>query len=216
MAAPTRERIRDAGRSRLAILAAAERLFAQRGYEGTSMSDIGATAGLSRGAPGYFFGAKERLYAEVLTRVFEQRQQATARAFVPVHEWCAGSVGTEALARALGGAAEGYMRYLAEHPSFVALIVREELDGGGRLEGTSRHSTAMQDAFRAVRRAGAARGVRPFRVADAVLLFIALTFAPFSYRNTLMRAVGRDMSSTRGRRQQAAFAVDQLMGLLCG
>jgi AcrR family transcriptional regulator len=214
VAAPPREKIRDAERSRAAILAAAARLFAQRGYAGTSLSDIGAAARLSRGAPSYFFGSKERLYSEVLSDVFGTRQQATELAFAPVHAWCDGRGGPQALQRALLGAADGYMRYLAEHPTFVALIMREELDGGTRLSGPSRASTAMKDAFSAVRRAGAKRGVCEFRVEEAVLLFVALTFAPFSYRHTLMPAVGRDLAAPRGRREQAELVAGQLVQLL--
>jgi AcrR family transcriptional regulator len=215
VAAPPRERIRDAQRSRAAILAAAERLFAERGYGGASMSEIGAAAGLSRGAPGYLFGAKERLYADVLAAVFGRRQLATERAFAPVHAWCQRERGRDALADALARAADGYTRYLVEDPAFVALIMREELDGGARLRAASRSSTAIEDAFGALRRAGARRGIGRFRVEEAVLLFVALTFAPFSYRNTLGRAVKRDLASARARRRQAELVADQLMHLLC-
>jgi AcrR family transcriptional regulator len=216
VAAPAGEKIRDAQRSRAAILAAAEQLFAERGYDGTSLSDIGAAAGLSRGTPSYFFGSKQKLYAEVLGRAFAARQQATERAFAPVHAWCEGDGGRELLREALAGAAAGYMDYLVEHPSFAALVMREELDGGRRLSSARGQSTAMQDAFQALRRAGARRGMRAFRVQEAVLLFVALTFAPFSFQNTLMRAVGRDLASPRGRTQQGKLAVEQMMLLLYG
>jgi AcrR family transcriptional regulator len=212
---PSRERTRDAARSRAAILVAAERLFSERGFDGTSLSDIGAAAGLSRGAPSYFFGSKERLYAQALGISFGTRQEATARAFTPVLAWCEGDDdGLEALRDALRKAAVGYMRYLEANPSFAALIMREELDGARRLRTVSRSSTAIEDAFRAVRRVAPDRGVGSFRVQEAVLLFIALTFAPFSFRRTLMPAVGRDIGSERGRREQARMAADQLIGLI--
>jgi TetR/AcrR family transcriptional regulator len=212
----TRERVRDAERSRKAILAAAERLFAERGYEGTSLVEIGAAAGLSRGAPSYFFGSKEQLHGDVLAAVFEQRQEATERAFEGVREWAAGEGDAEDLRRALSDAADGYLRYLDEHPAFVALIMREELAGGRRLPAASSSSTAMQDAFRALRRAGSARGVRSFRVEQAVLVFVSLTFAPVSYRRTLLRAVDLDLGVERERRRQARLTADQLMQLLAG
>lgn len=208
------ERIRDAERSRGAILASAERLFAERGYDGASLSDIGGAAGLSRGAPSYFFGSKAQLYSEVLAGVFGSRQEAVARAFVPVHDWCEEAGAVELLHKALSSAAAGYIRHLDQHPTFVALIMREELDRGERLNRASRSSTAMRDAFGAVRKAGQRRGVGAFRVEEAVLLFTALTFAPFSYRHTLMPAVGIDLSSDSGRRRQARLAADQLMHLL--
>ena len=45
----TRERERNADRSRELILDAAEKLFADRGYEATSLQDVGTEAGVSRG-----------------------------------------------------------------------------------------------------------------------------------------------------------------------
>jgi AcrR family transcriptional regulator len=178
------------------------------------MSEIGAAAGLSRGAPGYLFGSKQALYGEVLTAVFSARQQATEHAFARVRAWCGGEAELARLPAALSAAAEGYMTFLHEHPEFVALIMREELDGGGRLTRASRSSTAMEDAFQELRRAGAKRGLRAFPVAEAVLLFVSLTFAPFSYRRTLLRSVGLEVVSERGRRRQARLAAAQLMSLV--
>jgi hypothetical protein len=41
-----------------------------------------------------------------------------------------------------------------------------------------------------------------------------LTFAPFSYRHTLLRSVGLEVVSERGRRRQARLAAAQLMSLV--
>ena len=46
------ERIRNPERSRAAILDAAERLFAEQGYDAASLTQVGAAAGVSRGTPG--------------------------------------------------------------------------------------------------------------------------------------------------------------------
>ncbi len=178
------------------------------------MSEIGAAAGLSRGAPGYLFDSKQSLYGEVLTAVFSTRRQATEQAFARVRAWCESDAELARLRVALSAAAEGYMGFLHEHPAFVALIMREELDGGSRLKGASRRSTAMDDAFQALRRAGANRGLRAFQVSEAVLLFVSLTFAPFSYRHTLLRSVGLEVISERGRRRQARLTAAQLMNLV--
>ena len=64
MTAPERER--NPTRTREAILDAAERLFAEQGYEATSLSQVGQEAGVSRGTPGYFYGSKADLYRAVL------------------------------------------------------------------------------------------------------------------------------------------------------
>ena len=70
------EKERDASRSRAAILDAAERLFAERGYDATSLTEVGAAAGVSRGTPGYFFGSKADLYRAVLYRAFAEVREA--------------------------------------------------------------------------------------------------------------------------------------------
>lgn len=211
---PSAPRTRDAQRSREAILDAAERLFAERGPDGASLNDIGAEAGLSRGTPSYFFGSKERLYTAVLERVFAARHEATSQAFAPVHRWCEGDAGLPPLRRALTQAAEHYMRFLLERPAFVRLLVWEELAGGQRLRLVRRSSTAMQEAFRALRATGRRRGLRAFDVDDAQLLFIVLTFAPLAHRSTLMFAMDRDLSDAAVRRRHVRLAVGQLMGLL--
>jgi AcrR family transcriptional regulator len=56
--ADTRERLLDT----------AEELFARKGYSGTSVRDITATAGSNLAAVNYHFGSKHGLYREVLLR----------------------------------------------------------------------------------------------------------------------------------------------------
>ena len=55
-------------RSRERILAAALEVFAAKGYEAASISQITAQAGVSRGLVAYYFGTKEELAAELLDR----------------------------------------------------------------------------------------------------------------------------------------------------
>lgn len=207
--------IRDAARSREAILAAAERLFAEHDYDQATLADIAGAAGLSRGTPTYFFGSKDRLYLEVLERVFAARQEAAHAAFAPVRAWCEVDRGVPELRRALARAADGYVEFLLGRPTFVRLIMREELGGGARLPRVPA-STAMVDAFSAVRGVAPARGLRRFAVEDAVMLFVALTFTATSYGSTFMRALGRDLTVAADRRRQVGLAVDQVMQLMRG
>ncbi len=50
------------------ILDAAERLFADRGYDGTSIRDVAAAADVQINAVGYHFGPKEALFDTVVAR----------------------------------------------------------------------------------------------------------------------------------------------------
>ena len=86
-AAPEPIRRRSNGlRTRAEIVAAAERHFAERGFEATRLEDIAAEVGIRRAAIFYHFGDKQELYAAVLDEVFgdwtaalpDQRQRGRA------------------------------------------------------------------------------------------------------------------------------------------
>ena len=205
-------RTRSADRSRAAILDAAEGLFAERGFAGASLGEIGARAGLSRGTPSYFYGSKERLFVAVLERVFAAREEATERAFEPLRAWAQDGDGS--LERALARAVEGYMGFLLARPTFVRLLEWEELQGGRSLRETPRHSRAVSDAFAAVRAVASRRGLRIFDVDDAVLLFVTLTFSPLTQRSTFMAALGRDLADPAALRRHVRFVVDQLLAVV--
>src|SRR5687768_3368647 len=121
---------RDANRSRAAILDAAEQIFAERGFDATSLNEIAARAGVSRATPSYFFGSKEALYVAVLERVFADRQLAARSAFEPLEAWARGDDSKISLREALERAADGYMAFLQQRPAFVRLLQHEDLAGG--------------------------------------------------------------------------------------
>lgn len=204
---------RDAERSRAAILSAAEELFSTQGFTATSLSEIALSAGLSRGAPNYFFGSKAQLYAAVLERVFRDRSEATGSAFRPLVRWAQAAT-DEPLARVLEQAVNGYMDFLLRRPSFLKLVQREELAGGEGLRDAPRASHAMEEAFQAVRAVAHERGLRAFDVADAVLLFVSLTYSPLAQRSTFLTTLGRDLEDPTGRRKHVELVVGQLLHLV--
>jgi AcrR family transcriptional regulator len=208
-----RPRIRDADRSRKAILDAAEMLFAQRGFEAVSLQEIGDAAGLSRGTPNYFFGSKQDLYVAVLERVFADREEATARAFEPVRAW-GESARPGSLRQPLTRAIESYMSFLLARPAFVTLVLREELRGGEGLRRAQRENTAMREALAAVRAIAGNRSLRRFDVEDAVLVLVSLTFSPLSQQSTFMAALGRDLGDAAVRRRHVKLVVGQMLQLL--
>ena len=52
------------------IMAAAERHFAERGFEATRLEDIATEVGIRRAAIFYYFADKQELYAAVLDDIF--------------------------------------------------------------------------------------------------------------------------------------------------
>ena len=67
--------------SRTAILDAAERLFAARGFAATTIKQIGAEADVNSALLYYYFADKETLYREVLGRLIAGLIAAGGRAF---------------------------------------------------------------------------------------------------------------------------------------
>ena len=69
------------------LLAVATRLFAERGYDRTSVQEIVEAAGVTKGALYHYFGSKEDLLQEVYARVLrlqQERLDAFADAEAPV------------------------------------------------------------------------------------------------------------------------------------
>ncbi len=112
-----RDRLRQAQRevSRQHLLGAAERVFAERGYEEARMQDVAHQAGLALATVYALVPSKEELYAEIfrvrgaglLQRVAEA--QAGARGALDV----------------LMGGIRGYVEFLCAHPDFLRIQLRE-------------------------------------------------------------------------------------------
>jgi AcrR family transcriptional regulator len=176
-------RQRDPARSRQAILDAGERLFAERGYEATSMAQIGEAAGLSRGAPGYFFKSKEALYRAVLDRLFDEFRTRLIRPR-PLPEMADGRAVVEA-------AMSDLIDLLYAHPTFIALMEREVLNGGRRLARMPEHAALVRDGAALIGAVAAAAGFRELDRAQLLLSFMALAWFPIAHP-PLVRDLGLD------------------------
>ena len=63
----------------VALLASAEDVFAQKGYEGATTGQIAKQAGIPKATLHYHFGTKEELYRQVLHSVFDEWHQAAVK-----------------------------------------------------------------------------------------------------------------------------------------
>jgi AcrR family transcriptional regulator len=124
---------------------AAERLFAELGFEAVSLERIGRAAGLSRGAPGYFFGTKEALYRAVLQRMFESTEVLVA----DTRQQLAAEPDTD-IQRALEIVVGNLLEFLYERPTFLVLVEREALRRTGVMEGTRGHLNLLRTALGAI------------------------------------------------------------------
>ena len=143
---PKPVRHRDSGlRTRAEIVAAAERHFAERGFEATRLDDIADDVGIRRAAIFYHFGDKQELYAAVLDAIFG--------------DWTAALPSGGGAAERLEAALGGWIDYVAKRPSVARLILREAANSKPGLVSTFvRAGRAPVEWFRALIDEGIASG----------------------------------------------------------
>ena len=201
---------RNADRSRAAILDSAEQLFAERGYAATSLGDVGALAGVSRGTPGYFFGSKADLYRAVLERCFDEVRGAVRSG--RERALASGRTHEEILAGAVGE----YFDFLTARPRFVALIERAALGAGELPEEIPPALAAGQEALAAI---AAELGLDPSpsgEAAQLLLSIVSLCWFPVVHAGTVAPAVGVDLSTPAGREQRKQHVVSLVIHGLRG
>jgi TetR/AcrR family transcriptional regulator len=196
------DRERNAARSREAILDAAERLFAERGYEATSLTDVGAAAGVSRGTPGYFFGSKEQLYRDVLERCLERVRSAVRSG----RERAQASL--EPPAVVLAGAVGEYFDFISANPDFVRLLEREALDGGKQIATLPPHLEAAQEALGAIVSELALDPADQAEARQLMISMLALSWFHVVHAPTVLRALGVDPADPAFREERRRHVVN--------
>jgi AcrR family transcriptional regulator len=209
-------RTRNADRSREAILAAAEAVFAERGYDGTGLADIATKAGLARATPTYFFGSKRELYEAVLERATTAREAALHDAFAPVRSWAVGDAPAAALRDALRAAIGGYLAFLDRNPSFARLIAWEAQSEAQGLAHGGAHAGAVGDALSAVQAVRRERELADFDPGLVSVALVSMCFLPVAHRATFRAGGGVDTADPAFRRDYAEVVADAIAGLVTG
>ncbi|MGB0096055.1 MAG: TetR/AcrR family transcriptional regulator [Solirubrobacteraceae bacterium] len=208
-------RKRNPARSREAILDAAEKIFADDGYDGSSLTAIGHDAGVSAALTAYFFGDKAGLYEAVIQRLFEDRD----RHLRPICDEAIAVVetpGTDPRQRLRSGLeilVSGYLRFLQQRPSFVRLMAREALDIPRRATAP-RHSKAFQEGVEGFIAALAPRAGAAVDEGQLVITIVALCFFPLEHEATMLAGMGYKTWTDQFIADRTEHVVDVLMRVL--
>lgn len=126
VASAPKGRIRQAQEA--VILRAAERMFARRGFSGTTVADIAAEAGVPKSTVHYYFSTKETLHRAVLDDILAL--------------WLEGTEAIHAGAdprQALGHYVRHKMRLSAERPDASRVFANELLHGAPQIGPVLQH-----------------------------------------------------------------------------
>ncbi len=184
------------------ILEAAETLFAERGYAGTTLRDVAAEVGLRNPSLYNHFPSKESLYAAVLERGISPMLEALS-AFAESER----QDSTAVIRRML--------ELLAQRPNLAQLIQHEILAGGERMNPLLREwvEPVFAQARRAIERNPAASRWRPDQIPLLVLALYHVVVGYFTIAPLYKTLNGEDLLSEQALEKQARFCGD-LVGLL--
>ena len=149
--------------ARAKIAAAAEELFAARGFDGTAIRDIAKKAGVNGAMIHYYFGNKEGLYRAML-------EGAASRVQALLTETTAGSGSTT---KRLARFVDAYASYILSQPNLARILYREMLTGAKHIRKIAQqYATTNYAMLRTLISDGIARG--ELRAIDAELAPISL------------------------------------------
>jgi AcrR family transcriptional regulator len=114
------QRVAEDTTTRDRILQAARPLFARNGFDGTSVRDITAAAGVNLAAVTYHFESKQQLYLALL----EQIMQPIAERLVEA------TTGEGTAIQKLERVVRAFFEKVRENPDLASFIVREMVAGG--------------------------------------------------------------------------------------
>src|SRR3954463_13151010 len=112
---PRRAKIRPDEPGREKVLSAGLELFGERGYDATSIAEIGMRAGIAKSVLYHYFGSKAGLYQAIIEHDGQALVEAVAAAVPPL-----GEPGPR-----LRPGVDAFLRYLSEHPDTWRLMTRD-------------------------------------------------------------------------------------------
>jgi TetR/AcrR family transcriptional regulator len=183
---------RDPEGTKTAILAAATREFADKGFGGARIDAIAAQAKINKRMLYHYFGGKEDLYLAVLEETYGGIRRAEAKLDLAHRE-------PEDGMREL---VQFTFHYFLDHPEFLSLLGTENLMKAKFLKRSERVlaiNSPLIDELRGVLERGARKGVfRPgIDPLDVYLTMAALGFFYLSNRWTLSTVFRRDLLAKR-------------------
>ena len=199
---------RNAQQSRKDILAAAERVFGEKGFYGARIDEIAQASGLNKQMIYVYNGSKEELYRQVLVAIYH-RMELVER------ELLATDLTGEALITAV---IEAYFRFLSNNPNFVNILMSENLMHAQFLKQIPREFIARQTIDELSARIDRCRDDGVFRAGidgkQVIFTLITICFSNYSNRHTLSQLLNCDLNDEGFLEDRKAAITDIMLSYL--
>lgn len=175
--------------SEAAVLAAAERVFVARGYDGARMQEIADAAGINKAMLHYYFRSKEKLFRTVFTGILD-------RTLPPLVEALASEL---PLGLKIRRFIASYIDALERTPMLPAFILGELNRDASPFDAIIREAAAPITPVleRQIREAADAGRIRFIEVPELLTTLLSLCVFPFVARPFLEAVCGMDDQSYR-------------------
>jgi AcrR family transcriptional regulator len=207
--APRPQRTRDADRTRNEILDVATSEFSERGYTGTRVDEIAAKTHTTKRMIYYYFGGKEELYVEVLTRAYAQVRHAEADL----------NIEGEDPISAIRLLAEFTFDHHESAPDFIRLVSIENINRGEHLIKAGAFTdlnSPIRDLIDRILRRGQQEGRfrRDVDALDVHMMISSFCVFRIANRHTFQASFGRDMADPARRDHYRQMLSDMVVDYL--
>ena len=189
------------------ILSAAEEVFSEKGIAGARVDEIAELSGVNKRMIYVYFGNKEQLYENVLRKVYGRLADMEDKLDTSLPP-------DEALRKVIMNS----FRHLEQNPSFVSLVMRENLNrakhvaSSGIIPIKSKSIVMVQKIIKSGIDMGIFR--EDIDINEIVFAVNMYVFSYFSNIYTMPRLVEIDLSDKDKRRKRAAMLADMILGYL--
>jgi AcrR family transcriptional regulator len=207
-----RERVYDLQRTREAILDAAEAVFAEHGYAGTTVDVIATRAGYAKSLLFQYFGDKLGLYTQVLKRADQEMGELLRQALVSWQTLATTDVRPEQFRDFLAAMVRTLFDYLLLHPRLVRILTWEMAANWQTFAQIAsqfppQETTQFEPLFHRARGAGLLRS--DFVPMIQLTMMVPICQAYLGYLPLYQRFLpALDLSSAQGQAQAREYLVD--------
>jgi len=215
-----RERVYDAEKTREVILNAAETLFAEHGFDGTSVDAIATQATYNKSLLFQYFGDKLGLYTQVLKRADREMGELMARLVTPWLSDESSILQPHQFRALLTTMVQSIFDYLLEHPRLVRILTWEMADGWQTFAKIAsqfppEESTQLEALFHRAHNAGLLRSNFVPIIQLTMMLPLCQTY--LAYLPLYQRLLpGEDISSRDGMTRTRNYLVDFIVAGMMG